>query len=125
VEQTLPAIAPERPRSHGRLILLTLLVVFPFLALLVTEQGRVIDSQRLLIQQLVGDSLELNQMKARDLKNRALEAPPAAPQSRSNQQPGEASKPKARERNQAAPNAPAPARPAQRPRVDMKNLRAV
>ena len=100
MEEVHAVAVPKAPKVlPGRMILLTLLITLPFLALLVMEQGRVIDSQRLLIQQLVGDSLELNNMKVRDLNNKN-QAPgnkiapqsPAGPQSRGNQ-PGAASKP--------------------------------
>lgn len=92
---------PKAPKVlPGRMILLTLLVTLPFLALLVMEQGRVIDSQRLLIQQLVGDSLELNSMKVRDANNnrqaqsnKAAPQTPAGPQSHA-VQPAAPAKPK-------------------------------
>lgn len=55
----------RRPRIQARVLLASLLVIFPMLALLIFEQGRVISSQRMLIQQLAHDSLELGQMKMR------------------------------------------------------------
>ncbi|MBV9087521.1 MAG: hypothetical protein JOY79_08560 [Acidobacteriaceae bacterium] len=123
---------PKVPKIlPGRMILLTLLITLPFLALLVMEQGRVIDSQRLLIQQLVGDSLELNSMKVRDMNNnrqaqqsskdkdKAAAQAPAGPQSRATQ-PGAAAKPKADEKK--AP--PQPQLPAIKSR-DLSKLKAV
>jgi len=78
VEQTIVvAEQPQRNRPTGQVILVVLLVTFPLMALLVLEQGRVIDAQRMLIQQLNSDSLQLNSMRVRDLQNRAK--PPAAP----------------------------------------------
>jgi hypothetical protein len=69
---------PEQPRSNGLVILIVLLATFPLLALLVWQQGRVIDNQRVLIHQLFGDSQELNAIRVRDLQKRVKPAAPAA-----------------------------------------------
>jgi len=91
VEQTIVvAEQPQRNRPTGQVILVLLLVTFPLLALLVLEQGRVIDAQRLLIQQLNSDSQQLNSMRVRDLQNRAKPATPpvTTPQADAQKQPG-------------------------------------
>jgi len=91
VEQTIVvAEQPQRNRPTGQVILAVLLVTFPLLALLVLEQGRVIDAQRLLIQQLTSDSQQLNSIRVRDLQNRAKPAAPPAktPQADTQPQPG-------------------------------------
>jgi len=91
VEQTIVvAEQPQRNRPTGQVILVLLLVTFPLLALLVLEQGRVIDAQRLLIQQLTSDSQQLNSIRVRELQNRAKPAAPPAktPQADTQPQPG-------------------------------------
>ena len=81
---------PSRNRPVGTVIVVLLLVTFPLLALLVVEQGRVIDSQRLLIQQLNGDSQQLNAIHVRELQDRMKQADKAAknPPTDAQQQPG-------------------------------------
>ncbi len=74
-----PVAAPERPLVQGRLILITLLAIFPFLALLVMEQSRVIEAQRALIRQLANDSMELNSLKMHATKSSATPVAPASP----------------------------------------------
>ena len=129
MEEAQVIAVPKVPRiMPGRMILLTLLVTLPFLGLLVMEQGRVIDSQRLLIQQLVGDSLELNSMKVRDANNnrqaqtnKSTPQTPAGPQSKVTQ-PGAATKPQKKADQKQTPAQP------QVPPVkarDMSRLKAV
>lgn len=124
VEQTIVvAEQPRRNRPTGQVILVLLLVAFPLLALLVFEQGRVIDAQRMLIQQLSVDSQELNSMRVRDLKNRAKQAAPPsdkAPQADKTQpadsqaqtgaqpQAGATPQPKSRKRHQTQQTPPPP-----------------
>ena len=121
MEQTIVvAERPERNRLTGRVILVLLLVTFPLLALLVLEQGRVIDAQRLLIQQLTSDSQQLSSMRIRDLqKNRAKPAAPSAktPQADSQPQSGAAPERKSRKRHESkqAPPPPAQEYPGTRP----------
>jgi len=91
VDQTIVVAGqPARNRPVGTVIVVMLLVTFPLLTLLVLEQGRVIDSQRLLIQQLNGDSQQLNAIRARELQERTKHAAPGAknPPSDTQQQPG-------------------------------------
>lgn len=47
-----------------------LLVAYFFLSMIVFEQGRTIESQRSLIQQLFGDSIALNLSRTRKLQQR-------------------------------------------------------
>jgi len=72
------AARPRRNRLTGQVILAVLLVTFPLLAWLVMEQGRVIDAQRLLIQQLSADSQQLNAMKVREIQDHAKQTAPAS-----------------------------------------------
>jgi hypothetical protein len=106
---------PSRNRLSGQVILVLLLVTFPLLALLVLQQGRVIDAQRLLILQLSGDSQQLNSIRIRELQNRGKQAAPPAMNSRSDTQPQSGQQPgadpqqknhKRREKKPAPPAAP-------------------
>jgi hypothetical protein len=125
VEQSISvAETPPRNRLTGHVILVVLLVAFPLLALLVLEQGRVIEAQRVLIQQLSSDSQQLNAIRMRELQNRKQAAPPAKtpqadtqPQPGTQQQPHAAPPPKNRKRHesQQAPPAPPQEYPGTRP----------
>ena len=88
---------PFRNRPAGTVILVVLLLAFPLLALLVVEQGRVIDAQRLLIRELNGDSQQLHSMRVREMQNRARQAAPATktPPADAQQQPGVKPQPEA------------------------------
>jgi hypothetical protein len=117
VEQTVVvAEPPQRNRPTGQVILVLLLATFPLLALLVFEQGRVIEAQRMLIQQLASDSQELNSIRVRELKNRAKQAAPsdktpqadAQPQPGTQPQPGAAPQAKNRKRRAQTQQAPPP-----------------
>lgn len=55
--------------TSNRLVAI-LLVGYFFLSLLVFEQGRTIENQRSLIQQLFGDSIALNLAKVHQLKQK-------------------------------------------------------
>jgi hypothetical protein len=94
VEQTIvEAVPPSRNRPQGQVILVVLLIAFPLLALLVREQSRVIDTQRLLIQQLAIDSSQLNSLRVRELQNRAKPAAPSASAPSANAPSADAQKP--------------------------------
>ena len=69
---------PSRNRFTGQVIVVVLLLAVPLMALLVLEQGRVIDAQRVLIRQLSSDSQQLNAMRVRELENRRKQAAPSA-----------------------------------------------
>jgi hypothetical protein len=106
---------PPRNRLTGQVILAVLLVAFPLLALLVVEQGRVIDAQRVLIQQLSSDSRQLNTLRMRELQSHKQAAPPArTPQADSQQppstqpQPHAAPKHKNRKRHESQQAPPPP-----------------
>ena len=117
VEQTIVvAEQPQRNRPTGQVILAVLLVTFPLLALLVLEQGRVIDAQRLLIRELNSDSQQLNSMRVRELQNRAKPAAPSAktpqadtqPQTGAQPQSGAAPERKSRKRHESKQAPPPP-----------------
>jgi hypothetical protein len=85
-------------------MLVSLLATLPLLALLVLEQGRVIDAQRLLIRQLNGDSQQLNSIRVREAQNHTKQgAPPAKPPQADTQQPGAQQQPGTQQRPGAAP----------------------
>ena len=117
MEQTIVvAEQPSRNRPTGTVILVMLLVTLPLLALLVLEQGRVIDAQRLLIQQLTSDSQQLNSIRVRELQNRAKPAAPSAktpqadtqPQTGAQPQSGAAPERKSRKRHESKQAPPPP-----------------
>ncbi len=68
-------------RSSGMLPLLIVLFVFSYaiLTLLVVEQGRTIDSQRVLIREMVSDSNQLAQLKGKMAREENLKARQKAP----------------------------------------------
>ena len=125
MEQTIVvAEQPSRNRPTGTVILVMLLVTLPLLALLVLEQSRVIDSQRLLIQQLNSDSQQLNAMRVREAQERMKRSAPStktpsagAEQPSTGQHAGAAPEGKSRKPRESkeAPPAPPQEYPATRP----------
>ena len=116
-QTTIPAAEPSRKRFDGQVTVVSLLIALPLLALLVFEQGRVIDAQRLLIRQLSSDSQQLNAIRVQELQKRSgqAHAPAATPkadapqQPRSGQQPSmtpEKKNPKRHQGRQASPPPP-------------------
>jgi hypothetical protein len=107
---------PPRNRPSGTVIVVLLLVTFPLLALLVLQQGRVIDAQRVLIHQLNSDSQQLNAIRRRELQDRTRQAAPTAknPPAGAQQQPGTQPQPgaapqsKNRKHNESKQAPPAP-----------------
>lgn len=72
MEQTnIAAGEPSRNRSNGQVTVILLLIALPLLALLVVQQGRVIETQRILIRQLNSDSQQLNAIRMHELQNRS------------------------------------------------------
>lgn len=67
------------------LVTIAALLAFLFMALIVVQQGRVIDAQRTLIQTIFGDTIALNRLRTSVTKERQLRAQeetksvPAAP----------------------------------------------
>ena len=53
-----------------QLVITVLIATSIFMALLIVQQGRIIDSQRVLIQQLFKDSQELSAMKVQHIQAR-------------------------------------------------------
>ena len=133
VDQTIVVAGqPSRNRPVGTVIVVLLLVTFPLLALLVVEQGRVIDSQRLLIQQLNIDSQQLNAIHVRELQERMKQAdkgakhPPADAQSQPGAQPQSGAAPQSKDQKRhestQAPSAPPQEYPATRPMPVRKSV---
>jgi hypothetical protein len=62
--------APSKPKSGPMLPILVVLflVSYGLMASLIMEQGRVIESQRSLIRQTLGDSVQLSAMKMHELQ---------------------------------------------------------
>ena len=113
LEQTMVVAGqPARNRHSGQVTLVVLLVSLPLLALLVLQQGRVIDAQKLLIRQLSNDSWQLNSIRVRELQDRARQAAPPAANSPDNpspdkQQPGAAPERKKHKRHENKATRPA------------------
>ena len=59
-ETSLPGYPRTRNLLFRRALVLLLCVISTLMSLVVIEQGRTIDSQRMLIRQLFQDSLDLN-----------------------------------------------------------------
>jgi hypothetical protein len=89
---------PSRNRPAGQVILAVLLASLPLLALLVLQQGRVIDAQKLLIRQLSNDSWQLNAIRVREVQDRAKQAAPPAANS-----PSDTQAPSGKQQSSAAP----------------------
>lgn len=68
--------APAAPRKRGWLPLLTVLFLISYglMTMLIVEQGRTIESQRTLIQELFGDSTQLSALKMKASVERAQAA---------------------------------------------------
>ena len=66
-----------KTRKHTLLPLLTVLFLISYglMTLLIVEQGSTIQSQRTLIQQLIGDSSELSSLKGKAFQKRQAHAP--------------------------------------------------
>ena len=75
-----PAVVVPKPKRSVLPILVVLfLLSWGLMAVLVVEQGRIIDSQRGLIQSLFSDSNELIHLKDKIFKKQRAEAPAQAP----------------------------------------------
>lgn len=74
-----------KTRKHTLLPLLTVLflVSYGLMTLLIVEQGSTIQSQRTLIQQLIGDSSELTAMKGKAFQQQHAHAPKAQAEAQS------------------------------------------
>ena len=77
----LPGVAEERPKKQGWLPLLVVLFLFSYglMTMLIIEQGRTIESQRVLIRELFRDNNTLSTMK----KAQSPQPDAAAPADRS------------------------------------------
>jgi hypothetical protein len=81
----LPGVAEERPKKQGWLPLLVVLFLFSYglMTMLIIEQGRTIESQRVLIRELFRDNNTLSTMK----KAQSPQPDTSAPADRSTQIP--------------------------------------
>jgi hypothetical protein len=91
----------ERPISLLPLLVLLFVISYAMLTYLVVQQNATISSQRTLIHQLLGDSLELSAMKVKAMQP-AADKPPAPAKQPEASQPA---KPKSGATNKARPNA--------------------
>lgn len=101
--------APRRKRGWLPLLTVLFMISYGLMTMLIVEQGRTIESQRALIQELFGDSAQLSALK---LKASVAHAQAAQAQSDLNQAPA-AHSPSSQSQNQTQnPSAQAPAKQA-------------
>ena len=74
-----PVVVPKPKRSVLPVLVVLFLLSWGLMAVLVVEQGRIIDSQRGLIQSLFTDSNELMHLKDKIFKKQRAEAQAQAP----------------------------------------------
>jgi hypothetical protein len=76
VAAPVPVLAPDAPKKHGWLPLLTVLfcISYALMTMLIVEQGHTIESQRALIRELFRDSSELNAAKMKAQQEKAAAA---------------------------------------------------
>jgi hypothetical protein len=67
-------VVPRPKQTLLPLLVVLFLISYGLMALLVVEQGRTIDSQRTLIQQLFSDSTELSHLKGKVMQDQRAQA---------------------------------------------------
>ena len=98
------------------------LVSYGLITLLIVEQGKTIESQRVLIHQLLGDTHELAAMKGKEVREQALSRqaqPKTQEQSPAPQAPADKAKPSASNKAHSAPVKPP------KPASDMVDVRRI
>ncbi len=73
---SLPLAEPKAKRSLSPVLVILFLISYALLVLLITQQGRTIMSQRVVIQQLLQDSVELSHLKVQIQQQKNAEAQP-------------------------------------------------
>jgi hypothetical protein len=106
LENTFPAAKPKF--SFLPILVVLFVISYGLLTMLVVEQGRTIENQRSMIQVLMGDTMQLNVMKQKEIQRGRAAVPtqPHAPvhpksQAPSTQTPSNQVKPQMSARNQA------------------------
>ena len=84
--ESTPIQAPQKKHSMLPLLVVLFLISYGLLALLVVEQDRTITSQRSLIHQVMGDSVELTTLKSKLAHQQHPGAHSQAPSTRVNPQ---------------------------------------
>ncbi len=80
-----PEVQPSRKHSLLPVLVALFLLSYGLMTLLIVEQGTTIESQRTLIQQMLGDSKELTSMKSKAVQRQQvqtqaqLDAPASSP----------------------------------------------
>jgi hypothetical protein len=116
-----PATLPKPKHSMLPVLVVLFLVSYGLITLLIVEQGRTIQAQRVLIHQLIGDTSELAAMKGKAIREQALSRqaqPKAQEQSPAPQARAEKSRPSANNKAQRT----APVKPP-KPASDMVDVR--
>jgi hypothetical protein len=71
---SVPVAEPKAKRSISPVLVVLFVISYALLVMLITEQGRTIMSQRVLIQQLLQDSTELSHLKIQVQQQKQAEA---------------------------------------------------
>lgn len=77
---SLPLVEPKPRRSLFPVLVALFVISYALLVLLITEQGRTIMSQRVVIQQLLQDSVELTHLKGQMIQQQNHAKAQAQPQ---------------------------------------------
>jgi hypothetical protein len=115
-----PAALPKPRHSMLPVLVVLFLVSYGLMTLLIVEQGKTIESQRVLIHQLLGDTHELAAMKGKEVREQALSRqaqPKTQEQSPAPQAPADKAKPSASNKAHSAPVKPP------KPASDMVDVR--
>jgi hypothetical protein len=72
-----PEVQPKAKHTMLPILTVLFLVSYGLMTLLIVEQGSTIQSQRTLIQQLLGDSTELSALKGKAIQQQQAQAPKA------------------------------------------------
>ena len=78
LEYNLPTVETKPKLSLFPVLVVLFVISYALMVLLVTEQGRTILSQRVVIQQLLGDSAELSHLKIQAQQQKNAQAPAQA-----------------------------------------------
>ena len=116
-----PATLPKPKHSMLPVLVVLFVLSYGLMTLLIVEQGKTIQSQRILIHELIGDTHELAAIKGKEIRDQALsrQAQPKT-QDRNTAAHAPAEKPKPSAGNKA--QRPAPVKPP-KPASDMVDVR--
>jgi hypothetical protein len=126
-----PQLMPKPKHSMLPVLVVLFLFSYGLMTLLIVEQGTTIQSQRMLIRQLIGDTTQLAVMKGNVLREQALsrqaqsktDSQAPSTQAPSNETPSaQAASPKVQPNHSGKAQRPVPARPP-KPASDLVDVR--